>query len=173
MTTEEYRVPGPWPGRLAIVPRPRGGDWLADEMRRWREADIDVVVSLLTPEESSELGLREEGEHARAAGLEFHGFPITDRGVPGSRAATVELIEVLGRELAAGRRVALHCRQGIGRSALVAASLLVAAGEEPATALRTIERVRGVPVPETAAQRQWVEELALEDRRATAAPAIR
>ena len=111
MTTEEYRVPGPWPGRLAIVPRPRGGDWLADEMRRWREADIDVVVSLLTPEESSELGLREEGEHARAAGLEFHAFPIPDRGVPESRAAAADRIEALGRALAEGRKVALHCRR--------------------------------------------------------------
>jgi protein-tyrosine phosphatase len=142
-------------------------------VRGWREDGIEVVVSLLTPEESSELGLREEAEHARGAGLEFHGFPIPDRGVPGSRAATAELVELLGRALAAGRSVALHCRQGIGRSALVAASLLVAAGEEPAAALGTIERVRGVPVPETAAQRRWVEELALEDRHATAAPAIR
>jgi hypothetical protein len=56
------------------------------------------------------------------------------------------------------------------RSALVAASLLVAAGEEPAAALRTIERARGVPVPETAAQRRWVEELALADA-STALPA--
>lgn len=33
--------------QLAIVPRPRGDDWLDDEMVALREAGIDVVVSML------------------------------------------------------------------------------------------------------------------------------
>ena len=36
MHTELYWIPGPWLGRLAIMPRPRGGDWLEDEIRSWR-----------------------------------------------------------------------------------------------------------------------------------------
>jgi hypothetical protein len=34
-------------GRLAIVPRPRAGDWLDDEIAAWRAEGIDLVVSLL------------------------------------------------------------------------------------------------------------------------------
>jgi hypothetical protein len=57
MRTELYRIEGPWPGRLAIVPRPRGGDWLEDEIASWRRGGIDMVVSTLTEQESVELDL--------------------------------------------------------------------------------------------------------------------
>ena len=40
-----FPVAGPWTGRLGIVPRPRGGDWLADEAIAWRDAGINMVVS--------------------------------------------------------------------------------------------------------------------------------
>ncbi len=159
MRADVYWLPGPWPGRLGIVPRPRGGDWLADDVRSWREAGIDVVTSLLTPGEATDLDLRDEEALSRAQGLEFHAFPIADRGVPESRAATNALLAELERALLSGRNVVLHCRQGIGRSALVAASLLVGGGQEPDQAFRTIARVRGLPVPETEAQRSWVESL--------------
>ena len=160
MRADVYWIPGPWPGRLGIIPRPRGGDWLADDVRSWRDADVDVVTSLLTPEEVGDLDLQDEEALSREQGLEFHIFPIADRGVPDSRAETARLIGELERALASGNNVALHCRQGIGRSALLAASLLVSAGEEPDNAFRVIERARGVPVPETLEQRHWVTELA-------------
>lgn len=162
MKPEVYWVPGPWPGRLAILPRPRGGDWLPDEVRMWREAGLEVIASLLTPEEVAELELRDEEAHAREQGLEFHAFPIPDRGVPESRVKTADLIRVLGKALASGRNVAVHCRQGIGRSALIAASLLVSAGHDPEQAFVSIENARGAPVPDTVAQREWVKETALQ-----------
>lgn len=170
MKTEVYCVPGPWPGRLGIVPRPRGGDWLSDDVRSWRDAGFDAVVSLLTPEEEAELELQEERARVRELGLEFHAFPIPDRGVPASRTEWDALTGVLENALESGRNLAVHCRQGIGRSALITASLLVSAGEEPDTAFRNIARVRGVPVPETEAQRTWVEEIGdLSGRRASMA----
>jgi len=43
-----FWVDGPWPGRLGIVRRPRGGvAWLIDEAKAWRAAGVDVVVSLV------------------------------------------------------------------------------------------------------------------------------
>src|SRR5205823_4176739 len=65
MVTNPYWVQGPWLGRLAILPRPRGGDWLEDEVRSWKNAKIDAVVSLLTPGENAELSL---GNEARLSG---------------------------------------------------------------------------------------------------------
>ncbi len=41
--------------RLAIVPRPRGWDWLADDIAALRSAGIDVLLSALTPAEIDEL----------------------------------------------------------------------------------------------------------------------
>jgi hypothetical protein len=52
-----YWIHAPKAGRLAIMPRPRAGDWLEDEIASWKEAGIDTVVSLLEREEIAELGL--------------------------------------------------------------------------------------------------------------------
>ena len=65
-------------------------------------------------------------------------------------------MQQLEQALAAGERIAVHCRQGIGRSALLAACLLVAAGEEPDTAFQHISAARGCAVPETVEQQKWV-----------------
>ncbi|HEV7672520.1 MAG TPA: protein-tyrosine phosphatase family protein [Thermoanaerobaculia bacterium] len=165
-----YWVPGPWPGRLGIVPRPRGGDWLADEVRSWRESGLSVVVSLLTPEEVAEFGLESEAELSRRAGLEFRSLSIPDLGVPPSRAAMADLAESLEQALAAGKGVAVHCRQGIGRSSLAVASVLVAAGVSSGEAFRDIAAARGTSVPETPEQRRWVETFAsMQDRKAKVA----
>jgi hypothetical protein len=56
-----YSIDGPWPGRLAIVPRPRGEDWLDDEGRAWQEAELDVIVSLLTADEVGGFDLQRIG----------------------------------------------------------------------------------------------------------------
>lgn len=151
-----FWIAGPWRGRLAIMPRPRGGDWLDDETRNWREAGVDVVVSLMEPSEETELDLATEAASATASGLEFRSFPIPDRGVPNSQEAVAELTAQLSDALHTGKNVALHCRQGIGRSALIAAAALVAAGEDANAALESITRSRGFPVPETDEQRRWV-----------------
>src|SRR6185503_14796863 len=79
LKTELYWIEGSWPGKLAIVPRPRGGDWLADEVQAWRQAGLDVMVSLLTQEENAELDLTQEAESSQTGGLQFIEFPIPDR----------------------------------------------------------------------------------------------
>ena len=55
MHTELHWVEAPSFGRLAIAARPRGGDWLEDEIREWRDSGVDHVVSLLTPPEANDL----------------------------------------------------------------------------------------------------------------------
>ena len=59
---EAHSINGRWKGQLAIVARPRGNEWLEDEVRSWRESGVDVIVSLLTSDENTELGLTEEGK---------------------------------------------------------------------------------------------------------------
>lgn len=157
-----HEINAPWSGRLAIVARPRGGDWLQDEIISWVRSGFQVIVSLLTFEETNELELTGEADACRSAGLEFVSFPIPDRGVPASRGETLQLIKSVEALLGAGKAVGLHCRQGIGRSGLIAACLLVSSGVPADTAFSRISEARGLPIPETDEQRRWVEKFAPE-----------
>jgi protein-tyrosine phosphatase len=135
--------------------RPRGGDWLDDEMTALREAGVDVLVSLQTLPERAEVDLTDEPAAAERAGIRFHGFPVADFSVP-DRTEIEPLLATLLADLAAGRHVAIHCRGGIGRSSVVAGALLVRLGVAPADAWATISEARGCVVPETEEQRRWL-----------------
>ncbi|MBB6254769.1 protein-tyrosine phosphatase family protein [Nitrospirillum iridis] len=149
-----------WTGRLAIMARPRAGDWLADEIASWQAAGVHEVVSLLEPAEVRELDLAREVTLCQDGGLVFTTLPIPDRGVPGSMRGMAALARRLASNLGAGRSVAVHCRAGIGRSSLVGACVMVCAGLEAPTAFDRIAQARGVPVPDTEEQRAWVRSFA-------------
>ena len=85
MRSELYWIDGPWKGRLAILPRPRGGDWLEDEVREWQIVGVNTMVTLLTNDEVADLDLAEEARLCRASGIDLVSFPIVDRSVPASR----------------------------------------------------------------------------------------
>jgi protein-tyrosine phosphatase len=157
MPTKLYWITGPWPGKLGIAARPRGADWLPDEMRDWRLAGVNTVLSLLTREEERDLDLTAESRDAQAAGLSFLSLPIPDRQVPSSPSEVVPVLDDLDRELAAGKSVLIHCRQGVGRSGMMAACLLVLRGKDPQSAVREVEHARGTTVPETDEQRRWID----------------
>jgi len=142
-------------GRLAIMARPRAEDWLEADVDAWKSAGVDQVISLLEQDEVSELGLQGEPDMCRGKGIGFLSFPIPDRGVPDVREAR-HLAEMLAREIANGRSVAIHCRAGIGRSSLLAACVLVCSGVDAHEALQLIKDARGVSVPDTEEQRDWV-----------------
>jgi protein-tyrosine phosphatase len=125
-------------------------------VQSWRAAGLDIVVSLLTPEEIEELDLQQEKALCQEQGIQFRSFPIQDRGVPPSRESMAALVKSLEKALRDGKNVAVHCRQGIGRSSLAAASLLVSAGDSPYDAWQRIENSRGCTVPDTPEQKQWV-----------------
>jgi protein-tyrosine phosphatase len=165
MAAQAYWIKGPWRGRLAIVPRPRGGEWLKDEVCSWRAAGIDAVGSFLTPDEVIELDLKAERELCEAQGIRFISFAIPDRGVPASKLNAATLVRDLEQSLARGDKIALHCRQSVGRSALIAAYLIVDSGEDSRSAFERISAARGGRVPDTSDQEQWVADRAAEDRR--------
>ena len=160
ISTELHWTEGPWPGRLALSARPRGGDWLDDEIAGWRRNGVDTIFSLLTAEEDQDLDLTAEEDTARSHGMRFFRFPILDRQTPDSETGLARSLEILDAELEAGRNVVLHCRQGIGRTGLFAACLLISKGVDPDAAVSQLSAARGVPVPETAEQRRWIEHYA-------------
>ena len=160
MSTELHWVDGRWPGKLALAARPRGGDWLEDEVISWRRDGIDTVVSLLTPEEEKDLDLDREGEVVKRQGMGFISFPIPDRQVPVSPTEVAAILEMIDRELSAVKNVVVHCRQGIGRTGLMGACLLITKGMSPGRAMQSLSAARGNPIPETDEQRNWIEHYA-------------
>ncbi|MBI5544188.1 MAG: dual specificity protein phosphatase family protein [Deltaproteobacteria bacterium] len=151
-----YWIPESRLGRLAVTPRPRGGEWLDDEVIAWRDAGVATVVSLLTHPEAAELLLEEEAARCRANGIAWISFPIPDRQVPASLDDTRKLVAQIADVLRQGLGVIIHCRMGIGRSALIAASVLVSQGIGVQEAFAAISKARGVGVPDTEEQRTWV-----------------
>lgn len=146
--------------RLAIMPRPRSGEWLSDEIAGWNRLGVQTVVSLLEPHEVRDLDLANEEALCLAASMKFVSFPIPDRGVPSNLVEFAKLVAKIEQWLRSGESVAVHCRAGIGRSGLLGACILDAFGVDPNTAFAVLSRARGLTVPDTDAQIAWVREYA-------------
>jgi protein-tyrosine phosphatase len=101
------------------------------------------------------LELEQEADLCLGAGINFISFPILDRDVPPSFESTAALARFLSDKIDGGHAIAIHCRAGIGRSALVAASALVCLGFTSTEAFDKLSKARGVKVPDTDGQREW------------------
>jgi protein-tyrosine phosphatase len=142
-------------GNLAIMAAPRMDEQLESAIMSWRDEGVDTVVSLL---EQSEVPNLNDAERALCEefGIEFFSVPVRDKTVPGIVGPFARLAHQLADRIAAGKSVAIHCRAGIGRSTTLAACILILLGVDGAVALDMIAAARGLEVPETEAQRQWV-----------------
>lgn len=145
---------------LAIMPRPRSGDWLEDEVGQWQREGLNTVVSLLEHAEITELDLSAEPGLCASHGIEFLSFPIPDRGVPASVPLFDSFLAPVVKQLRQGASVAVHCRAGIGRAGLTAACILVRSGIPYPLTFPAISRARRVKVPDTERQEQWVQQFA-------------
>jgi hypothetical protein len=155
VTPEVYWIRDIEPLRLALMPRPRGGEWLEDEVAGWKGMGVDVVVSLLHPYEAHELEILEEESLCSAHGIKYRSFPIQDRGVPESARLFSAFSDELAVLVKEGSAVAIHCRAGIGRSALAAGSVLLKVGIPAAEVFPILSRSRGLAVPDTSSQEEW------------------
>jgi hypothetical protein len=82
---------------IAIVARPLGNDWLQDEVKALAAEGVQILVSLLTASEASELGLDEEERYCSESDVEFLNIPIEDRSVP-VRGEISQLLERLANQ---------------------------------------------------------------------------
>src|SRR5215216_3937793 len=156
MAPEIYWVREVTTGRLGIMARPRSGEWLQDELSGCCQAGVNAVVCLLEGWEIKELELHDEAVLCEKSMIEFVSFPITDRGVPGSVRQTVELTDRIVSLLRGGAAVVVHCRAGIGRSSLIAACVMLRLGFAKQEIFPMLRRTRGLPVPDTHNQEEWL-----------------
>ena len=151
-----YRVIATDSGSLSIMPKPLAGEWIEDEFLNISNKGINLIVSLLEYQEAYAVGLHREKEIAEKNGMSFISFPIQDRGLPNSLMTFKKLISDLYNQISNGVNVVVHCRAGIGRSGLVAAGILLHHGLDPVEAFALVSLKRGVTVPDTEEQKEWL-----------------
>ncbi len=143
------------PGSLGMMACPgRGGDLEAD-LDRLAALGVVRVVSLLDDEELRAVGAAQLPEALAARGLGWWRLGIPDFGVPEPAPAAALLAE-LRRALGRGERLVLHCRAGLGRTGMIAASLLVTLGRAPEEAVALVRAARDPRCVETEAQRDFI-----------------
>ncbi len=143
-------------GRLGLMPRPRGGDWLEDEISSLKQLEVDAVVSLLEAHEIADLDIAAEQLLCEAQDIQFLSFPIVDRNIPVSPPEFSHFAEKVASLLGNHKSVVVHCRQGVGRAGLLATCVLILNGISAEEALAKVSQARGCVVPETEEQKAFV-----------------
>ena len=140
-----------FPGKLAIISRPRGNEILEESIEFLKSIEVNLVVSALTKEEEFELGLNKEKEVCEKYRIDFLQFRIEDRGVPANVSLFQSFCKDLALKIQEGKSIGIHCRAGIGRSSLIAASVMI----HSSNALSIISESRNLKVPDTIEQEKW------------------
>ncbi len=143
-------------GNLGMMARPRGNDWLEDEIIKLKRIEVDTVISLLEPNEIVELEIEKEQEICEKWKLDFINYPIRDRNLPTDGSAYLELILKIDQKLRNDKKVVVHCRMGIGRTSIVAAGVLIRNGTKADNVFDLLTEKRTLTVPDTDEQKQWV-----------------
>ncbi|MFZ3002618.1 MAG: protein-tyrosine phosphatase family protein [Undibacterium umbellatum] len=156
MRPDIYKVTQIGQGFLAVMAKPVAGEWIEDEFRGIAQFGIDRLVSLLEAHEIRELGLQTAPDLCGANQIDFVHFPIKDRGLPSSFSSTQKLVTQLYDDILKGENTVVHCRAGIGRTGLLASAILIRHGMDAVVALATVSKARGITVPDTDEQIDWL-----------------
>jgi len=118
------------------------------------ERDLDAIVlfgasrlvTLMEPDELAVIGVdpKRLDREVRLRGLEWVHLPIRNLSVPGAAWETTWATagRILRGDLAGGRRFAMHCYAGLGRTGTVAARLLIEHGTAAADAIARVRSIR-------------------------------
>tara|TARA_B110000003_G_C16477751_1_gene468306 strand:- start:26 stop:502 length:477 start_codon:yes stop_codon:yes gene_type:complete len=142
-------------GRIATAAAPNA-DRMLEEIIDMREEKVEFVLSLLQVNEATEIGLIDEELSLGAAGIGFRQIAIADFGIPENSLEIDSVIADMAKYLETGGSLVVHCRGGIGRSSIVVSAILTHLGVKSSDSMRHIEEARGLRVPETSSQREWV-----------------
>jgi protein-tyrosine phosphatase len=156
MKAEMYKIGSIGDGFLAIMARPSLEQGDAASMVNIARLGINLVVSLLEPLEARTLELDGEREYVKAEGMGFLSFPIPDMGLPASVEDFARTSKLLFEQTYAGNNTLVHCHAGIGRSGLLAAGILLFCQMNPEQAFAHVSKMRGIRVPETPEQTDWL-----------------
>ncbi len=142
--------------KIGIMARPRGNDWLEDEINHLKNNGVDVLVSLLEKCEIDELGLKDEEKYCIAKNIIYINFPIKDRDNPQDKNLLDKFIATIVLKINEGKSIVIHCRMGIGRASIIASSILLQYNFTVNEIIDKITSIRGLKVPDTEEQVEWL-----------------
>jgi len=134
-------LPESVPGRLLLHSMP--GRFEAIE-RVWQQLRSETVSAIVCLTEEFEIRLKSapyaEALQAGAVPCAVVAFEIREGGAPIDRDAFWELVINVAQRLRRGEAVLIHCAGGVGRTALLAISVLLALGESAEEAENIVSR---------------------------------
>lgn len=161
MISDIYWINHPFIGdnKIGTMARPRGDDWLENEIKWLKLKEIDCLISVLESSEIWELKLEKEEELCSLYQIEFINFPIKDVSIPYEEKEFIKLTELLVDKIKKGKKIVVHCRMGIGRSSMLVASVMIKMGCKAINVFDIIKKYRKLNVPDTEEQKKWVLQL--------------
>src|SRR6266481_815149 len=134
-------LPARVPGRLLLHSMPGRYEAIESVWNQVRKETVSAIVCLAENDELHE----KSSEYARALGAgtvpcRVLPFEIPDRGAPEDRDAFWTLASDVANRLRSGEAVLIHCAGGVGRTAMLAISVLLALGEPMSEAESAISR---------------------------------
>lgn len=119
-------------------------DRIENDLQSIRNWGAAVIVTLLDLRELAMLGVADLPDKVHSMNMNWLHLPIRSMELPDEtfeeewKSAGPQLLQLLSE----GQRLLIHCKEGIGRSGVVAARLLIEAGVAPATALKLVKKAR-------------------------------
>ena len=110
------------PGRLLVGEHPgsRSRAQSMERLRRFLEAGVTCFIDLTEPREMAGYEMLLPFETPTGRRVEYLREPIVDHGVPADRETMGRIVAMIDGAIETGHCVYLHCRAGIGRSAMAA-----------------------------------------------------
>ncbi len=138
-------LPAPVPGRLLLHSMPGRFETIE---RVWQQLKSEAVGAIVCLNEEYEIRLKSskyaDALETGAVPCSVVSFEIREGGVPTDRDAFWALANHLANRLRSGEALLIHCAGGVGRTAMLAVSVLLALGETFSEAESAVSRAGSI-----------------------------
>ena len=136
-----------WRGTMILSPCPTLNPLAHHNMDifdQWSNAHVRMVVTLLEKAEIKALGFDLLAAHLSQTDIMWHHFPIRNMDAPANsnELRLQEIIIHMAQCFSTGKAVFIHCHAGLGRTGLVAATVLKSFGMTANAAICAIRKNR-------------------------------
>ena len=123
----------------------------------FKDDNISLVVTLLDTIEVTRLDISTLGKFLKENNIYWEHFPIQDLRIPTDRNLLIKLLVHMKKLLDDDKSVLIHCYAGLGRTGLLATTLLVSLGLEAKVSIEHIRKIRPGSI-ETIEQENFVKQ---------------
>lgn len=153
-----YHIPTRQEGQIYAFAAPLNNRVKDFAVKHLNTLGVKIVVNLLSESEKEVHALQNQRKTYGAFNIQLEEFPIQDFNTPVSSDNFKKLIQFLSDEVIAGKSIGIHCMAGVGRTGILAVSLLCALGVGIQAAMQHVSQHRECNIPDTEEQMQWLQE---------------